>query len=337
MEKNFSSKKDNLKNRKTALNTQKDDSQVRSSVSAAIVEPPRTENASAQGEQAIEDAKFYMGQQQWPVPMMPRDLPAGYGESRIVLMVVDPWWAHTYWEVTRERIDEGLKFLGTTAEATKTILRVYDVTGFEGSEQHNRYFDIELKGMSSNWYINVDSPDRSFRVDIGLLTSDGRFFVLARSNTVTMPRASMSNVIDERWMSLDSEKMYALSGGFKIGSGSLELKEMMEKRFQESLSSGAVSSFGGSPVKKQEKKRSFWFVLDTELIVYGATEPDAQVTVGGRPIQLRPDGTFTLRYALPDGRFPIPATARSSDGKEERTITPVVQRNTEVSQPVLRP
>jgi hypothetical protein len=172
-------------------------------------------------------------------------------------------------------------------------------------------------------------------VDIGLLTQDGRFFTLARSNTITLPRASMSDVVDERWMNQEFEKMYALSGGFRVGAGSFELKEQMEKRFQEVLFSAAVSSFGGSPVKKKE--RSFWFVLDAELIVYGATEPDAHVTVCGRSIQLRPDGTFTLRYALPDGRFPIPATARSSDGKEERTITPVVQRNTEISQPVIKP
>ena len=32
----------------------------------------------------------------------------------------------------------------------------------------------------------------------------------------------------------------------------------------------------------------------------GATEPDAAVTIGGRKIQLRKDGTFSFRFALPD-------------------------------------
>jgi hypothetical protein len=89
-------------------------------------------------------------------------------------------------------------------------------------------------------------------------------------------------------------------------------------------------------VKLQEKERGFWFVLDAELIVYGATAPDAAVTVQGRPVKLRPDGSFTLRFALPDGTQRIEATARSADGVEERTITPTVTRTTEVPEPVLR-
>ncbi len=41
----------------------------------------------------------------------------------------------------------------------------------------------------------------------------------------------------------------------------------------------------------------FWLNINAELIVYGATEPGAQVTLGGRPIQLRPDGTFSCRFS----------------------------------------
>lgn len=62
--------------------------------------------------------------------------------------------------------------------------------------------------------------------------------------------------------------------------------------------------------------------------MYGATEPDAKVTVQGREINLRPDGTFSLRFALPDGEQVIPVKAASSDQLEERTITPIVTRET---------
>ncbi|MCK4325454.1 hypothetical protein KAW55_01710 [bacterium] len=94
-----------------------------------------------------------------------------------------------------------------------------------------------------------------------------------------------------------------------------------------------MSSFGGSPVAK---RRGFWFVLDCELIVYGATEPDAKVTIQGRPVALRPDGTFTVRYALPDGVQEIKTTAVSADGIEERTITPTVSRKTESYETILK-
>jgi len=33
------------------------------------------------------------------------------------------------------------------------------------------------------------------------------------------------------------------------------------------------------------KPRQFWLIADAELIVYGATEPDANVTIGGRPMR----------------------------------------------------
>ncbi len=112
----------------------------------------------------------------------------------------------------------------------------------------------------------------------------------------------------------------------------------MKERLLAAISSGSgvaqISSVGVGPVKI--KKRGFWFVLDCELIVYGTTEPDAAVTIGGKPVQLRPDGTFTLRFALPDGKIELDAHACSADGLEERIIKPVVERNTERAAPVLR-
>lgn len=80
------------------------------------------------------------------------------------------------------------------------------------------------------------------------------------------------------------------------------------------------------------KHRGFWFQVNTELILYGATEPGAKVTVQGRSIALRPDGTFTLRFQLPDGVQELPCVAISPDGISERTITPVVRRQTSSSE-----
>ena len=69
-------------------------------------------------------------------------------------------------------------------------------------------------------------------------------------------------------------------------------------------------------------------MVNTELIVYGATEPDAKVTVSGKEIALRPDGTFSLRFSLPDGKQIIPVKAVSADSLDERVITPVVTKET---------
>lgn len=89
------------------------------------------------------------------------------------------------------------------------------------------------------------------------------------------------------------------------------------------VGSGAVSSFSG---KTEGKERKFWLVVNTELIVYGATEPDALLTVQDDPVKLKPDGTFSLRFALPDGLQIVPVIAILSDGIDEKTITPSVKK-----------
>ena len=82
-------------------------------------------------------------------------------------------------------------------------------------------------------------------------------------------------------------------------------------------------------------ERKFWFQLDAELIVYGATDPKARVTLQGEPVKLRSDGTFTMRFSLPDSRQIIPAHAVSADGIEERTIILAVERNTKQLEPLI--
>jgi hypothetical protein len=88
-----------------------------------------------------------------------------------------------------------------------------------------------------------------------------------------------------------------------------------------------VSSFGASE-ERPAHHQGFWFVLGTELLVHGSTEPDARVTCQGRPVELRSDGTFTLRFALPDGTQMIPCMAESADGSQAITITPAVEKET---------
>jgi hypothetical protein len=54
-------------------------------------------------------------------------------------------------------------------------------------------------------------------------------------------------------------------------------------------------------------------------VVYGATDPSASVTIGGQPIALGPDGTFSVRVALPDGSFGLPITAHAVSGELRQT------------------
>lgn len=281
--------------------------------------PPLPEGVPAPA-MPVEESKYYAGPVIQKFEKHEFEFPSGYGDNKIILMVRDPYWAYAYWEISQAKLNEIKDQLGKeVCSKSKECLRVYNTDNWQS-------FDIEVTGGAKNWYIKVPACNASYCVEVGFITPDGRFVAAARSNTVTMPLDRMSDVVDEEWMIPDWEKMYALSGGFGIGKGSEEIRELMKKRFQEEAASGWVSSIS-SPVKKIGE-RPFWMWVKADLVLYGATEPTATLTVQGRKVDLRPDGTFSLRYALPDGKQVFPVEAVRDDGAERRKITTEVERKT---------
>jgi len=109
------------------------------------------------------------------------------------------------------------------------------------------------------------------------------------------------------------------------------LKRLLLGASEELVLIGGASEFGASEKigasEREEIKRKFFFEIGTELIVYGRTEPDAAVSLGSKNVPLRGDGTFTLRFALPDGgKIPLDFTARSKDRVDKRRIETGVDR-----------
>jgi uncharacterized protein len=291
-------------------------------------------------EERVEHSKFDVGVPKDLSARQPKTLPAGYGKDRIVVMVRDPYWLHVYWELTHQAVQRAEAALGQDWHGAKPILRLFDVSSNETTAtSETPVRDIDIHGGCNNWYIEVQNPPRSFRVDVGYLSKRGQFFVIARSNVVATPRAGISDRLDENWADFDpaaADRIFAMSSGFDPvhAASSLELKELFEERLRRPIGSPAVTSFGSGALVPG-KMRKFWFQLDAELIVYGATEPNARVTLQGEPVKLRPDGTFTMRFSLPDGRQIIPAVASSADGVEERTIVLAVERNTKQLEPMI--
>ncbi len=64
------------------------------------------------------------------------------------------------------------------------------------------------------------------------------------------------------------------------------------------------------------------------MIVYGATEPDATVTIGDREIKLNPDGTFRFQMSFQDGLIDYPIKAVAVDGEQTRSIQMKFNRET---------
>jgi len=126
-------------------------------------------------------------------------------------------------------------------------------------------------------------------------------------------------------------KIISIDETRRVWMGSLEITELIRRRLAHEgnttspvtaygisspgISSSPTSPFGGPNLSAS---KGFWFNVNAELIIYGATEPDAKVTLGGHEIKLRSDGTFSFRFALPDGKYDLPAVAVSADGTDGR-------------------
>lgn len=263
-----------------------------------------------------------------------RELPHEYGDTKIVVMVRDPEWVFAYWEVNDET-RAGFK-LNRHGHDRRVIVRFYKITGRDWPAEPAHYtFDVDVGPYSSSWYVRMPEADSEWVAELATFDDEGNYVAIVRSNPIRMPRDSVSEETDAQWMIVEEtfRQLYEAAGAFTLREmrGSEEIIRVLQKQLGVALSgqgpsSGVVSS--GAQVLPKAPEKGFWLQVHTELILYGATEPDANVTVMGRPVQLNPDGTFSLRFALPDGEQVLKVRAVNADGDMEREITPVVRKTT---------
>ena len=265
-------------------------------------------------------------------------LPQGYGSTEAALLPRDPNWMFVYWEITENSKANACKQHGEDIfKKGRQVIRVYDVTSSDGDGAPGKYFDIPVMHDARSWYVNVQESGRLYCCEIGLAMPDGSFIGLVKTNTVNLPAGRVSDVTDEKWMAVtaDFDKLLQLSGVEYIGKGSGEVAKSLAQRWEmlravfSRASSWGVSSMSSQALHQEKPvEKKFWLVADCELILYGATEPDAFVTVAGRKVNLNPDGTFSMRFALPDGIVDLPVKALSKDETDSREIDIKVTRAT---------
>ncbi len=266
--------------------------------------------------------------------------PPAVKKDRLTVMVRDPYWLHVHWDLARPTVERAKAALGQEWHTAKPVLRLYEVSEVSATmpESETLVRHIEIHGGVNNWYIDVADPPKAYRMEIGYRAASGRFYSLARSNTVHTPRPGSSDAIDQNWSDLaeNVDKIFAMSAGYSAESHSIELQELLEERLRRPISAPLVGRFSAGVEGLLGRDQAFYFDLDAELLIFGATEPGARVTVHGEPVKLRPDGTFTMRFSLPNCRQVIPATAASADGLEQRTVVLAVERNTKTMEPLIR-
>ena len=168
----------------------------------------------------------------------------------------------------------------------------------------------------------VPLSDRDYRVELGFRKASptGGWISLAFSSVARVPALHPSEQILDQFIpfSLDStpatlptpiestesglhERLYqtATSRWRRLGRGSEAFHELEESAFGDSSLSASGLGLWASGRNESgaglSRQRSFWLVADAELIVYGATDPSARLTIGGEEVPLSPEGTFRIQ------------------------------------------
>ncbi|EAW38538.1 DUF4912 domain-containing protein [Lyngbya sp. PCC 8106] len=163
--------------------------------SPQLVEEPSKASTSApetlsedETQSNIAATKFNLGQSETIEQLAVVDeglpkLPEGYGETKIVLLPIDPNFIYVYWDIPNED-REKLRQQG----GKQLALRVCDVTEIDLDTQDPYSVEFyECDELAREWHISIPMSDRDYLVEIGYITNDQRWLLLARSLHVRVP------------------------------------------------------------------------------------------------------------------------------------------------------
>jgi len=262
----------------------------------------------------------------------------GANRDHFVLLVRDPFWLHVYWELCSRLIERAKAAMRYSWHTAVPILRLFRIVA-DGVNNPRRDIvrDIRIHSEVNNWYIDVQDPPGTFQVEIGFLSREGDFFPVASSNIVQTPQNQVTTgtaKLDGHWDSMadDFDRIYTLSGG-KEKKGA-DLKAVFEKQFGRSMSLPMSSRFGAKNTNYEKTKRNFEFTVNADIIIYGQTDPSAQVSIRNVPIPVANDGSFIVRYPLAEKRHVYPVEAKGSDGIETQQVILAIDRNTKILETV---
>lgn len=283
------------------------------------------------------------------------DASASHEDSdRVVFLPRDPEWGYVFWEISPET-----RAAAEAAGAQQLCLRVSDVTGLgDGTAHPHTLQEVSVDANAADWHVPMPLSNRDYRVELGFRLEDAGWLSVAFSAKARVPAARPSEQILDQFVpfSLDAatpiplptpeetpldsiihERLYQVATGFSLRSQGSEvfqqpLHEELEGQeeqagFSDSAagiwSSGRTDSGAG-----MARQRSFWLVADAELIVYGATDPSASLTIGDEPVPLTSEGTFRIQVPFRDGQQRYAIKAVAADGEQKREVTMAFQRTT---------
>lgn len=128
--------------------------------------------------------------------------------ARLAVMAINPYSLHAYWQISGKVLEDIQDTFGESLADARPVLRFYDITCvlFDGANAH-QIFDVEVDLRTMNWNVPIWSADKSYLIDLAYKASDGRFYKIARSNVIRVPRAGPSPWVAERYLRVERGQM----------------------------------------------------------------------------------------------------------------------------------
>ena len=146
------------------------------------------------------------------------EIPERYNETKIALLLRDPFWAFAYWDIQDQELDE----IGERGHIEGLLLRVCHLeNGKSGKEEVIDSFDIPVKGQDNKWYINLPESGKKYFIKLVVRLAGGEK-VLCTSNLVTSPVKAVAATIAGENITDFSDPMLAFAGLFHLDESALD-------------------------------------------------------------------------------------------------------------------
>jgi len=236
------------------------------------------------------------------------NLPESYGETKVMLLPVEPYLIHAYWEFSQRQslcLDEEqgkIKHrVNGEQKHTRPILRCYEVSSDEDWKNTAPYFDVNIDLAAGNCYVPLFKAGNSYLVELGFKTRDGHFFAAAQSNIVETPRTEPLPEKDESTatketreysppMANHKEFLPDQSDTLESFSATAKIQPQASLKEKERLVKAAITSTGGPGDKVAEKN----FVSNQFFRENAALDDQSIATSPQKTVHIRDKGKNNL-------------------------------------------
>lgn len=287
----------------------------------------------------------------------PAELPEAYGTGKLTLIARDPHWLYAHWDLMPQ---QQCRYNALSADR-HLVVRVVP-----GTIEGHPSTDIHVHPESRSWFIHVDRAGTRYSAELGYYPPNRQWVTIAASRPAITPRDTVSEDRTLRFATIPSamplrqlaasreNAPVTRSSPPKAAQGrllteaitryrtqqepanSIAIQELLRGLLQDKApaappdfptpAGGPMVTVSSPPGGEAQLPETFWLKLNAELILYGATEPGACLTIGGLPVALKPDGTFSFRFSMPDGDYEVSVSAHSAEGDCRQAVLKLSRR-----------